>query len=222
MSSAMGYKSARMVGGRVLKYNASTPVVASSRWNQLQRAFNKEKGYLDISSASYALDLTGSVTLLNPVPQGAATTQRVGKTVQILSLQHRGLVTSNSATTVVDVAFMIVYDKRPTGTLPAITDILKSATSLSLNNDDNAQRFSILKRWDAVCIGNGTTPTTGMEAYSTDFWLKINRPTIYKAAGTGAIGDIEEGALYLVTIGNQAGAAGASLVGTFRTRFLDN
>ena len=46
--------------------------------------------------------------------------------------------------------------------------------------------------------------------------------TVYKAAGTGAIGDIEEGALYLATIGVSApGTAAASLQGGFRLRFLD-
>ena len=55
---------------------------------------------------------------------------------------------------------------------------------------------------------------------SNDFWLSLgNRPVTFKAAGTGAIGDIEEGALYLVTVGNTAaGTAAAALAASFRMR----
>ena len=48
------------------------------------------------------------------------------------------------------------------------------------------------------------------------------KPVVYKAAGTGAIGDIEEGALYLVTVGQvAAGTAAAAMRVAFRLRFLD-
>ena len=92
---------------------------------------------------------------------------------------------------------MIVYDKRPTGALPSITDILNTATSTSMNNDANAGRFSILKRWDEILIGNLTAAANYTEAAvkSCDWYLPLNsKATVYKAAGTGAIGDIEEGA----------------------------
>ena len=191
----------------------------------LQRAYAKEKGYLDIASATYALDTTGSVTLLNAVPQGAAVTQRVGKKVLMKGLQFRGVMQNGSSATANDVAFMIVYDKRPTGALPTITDILVSASATSMNNDANAGRFSILKRADEVLIGNLTAPAnyTDVAFLGCDYWLDLkSKPTVYKAAGTGAIGDIEEGALYLVTIGGTAaGASAASLIGAFRLRFLD-
>lgn len=56
----------------------------------LQRAYAKEKGYLDIAAASYAMDTTGSITLLNPVPQGAGVTQRVGKKIIMKGIPTRG------------------------------------------------------------------------------------------------------------------------------------
>ena len=58
---------------------------------------------------------------------------------------------------------------------------------------------------------------------SCDWWLDLkSKPVVYKAAGTGAIGDIEEGALYLVTIGQvAAGTAAAAARLAFRLRFLD-
>ena len=49
-------------------------------------AMSKETGYLDTALASYALDTTGTITLLNAVPQGVAVTQRVGKKILLKSL----------------------------------------------------------------------------------------------------------------------------------------
>jgi len=188
----------------------------------LQRAYAKEKGYVDLASADYALDTTGSVTLLNTVAQGAAVTQRVGKKIVMKGLQCRGLSFNGSTATGSDPAYMIVYDKRPTGALPTITDILVSVSSRAMNNDANAGRFRILKRCDWMQVGNDSnlTETTYM---SQDWWLDLkSAPVVYKAAGTGAIGDIEEGALYLVTVGaTAAGTAAATLRVGFRLRFLD-
>jgi len=214
--AAASSRSSRMSG----RYNRSMSA-------RLQRApgVSRETGFVDVSAATYAMDTTGSVTLLNTIAQGASVNQRVGKKVVLKSLQFRGNLQNGSTATVNDVAFMIVYDKRPTGALPTITDILSSATAFSMNNDANSGRFSILKRHDDVLLGNATAAANYTdEMYkSCDFFLSLkDRPTTFKAAGTGAIGDIEEGALYLVTIGIvAAGTAAASLQGAFRTRFLD-
>ena len=222
-----GYnKSTRMVGGRMLTYRPAAPVVGSSRWLAAQRSRQSaETGYVDLASASYALDTTGSITQLNVVAQGAAVTQRVGKKIVMKGLQFRGLMQNGSTAAANDVAFMIVYDKRPTGVLPAITDILNSVAAQAMNNDANAGRFSILKRVDEVLIGNLTAAANYTEAAvkSCDYWLDLkSRGTTYKAAATGAIADVEEGALYLVTVGGTAaGTAAATLTGTFRLRFLD-
>jgi hypothetical protein len=191
----------------------------------LQRAYAKEKGYLDTAVVAYPLDTTGSVTLLNAVPQGAGVTQRVGKKIVMKGLQCRGVAQNGPTASANDVAFCIVYDKRPNGAIPLITDILAGTTATSMNNDSNAGRFSILKRWDEVMVGNVAAPANYTETcvVGCDWWLDLkSRPTVYKAAGTGAIGDIEEGALYLLTVGgNVAGTTAAALIASFRMRFLD-
>ena len=149
-----------------------------------------------MAAADYVLDTTGSVTLLNTVAQGAAVTQRVGKKIVMKGLQCRGNLQNGSTANSNDVAFMIVYDKRPTGALPTVSDILVSASSSAMNNDANTGRFSILKRHDDILIGNLTAAANWTEATvkSCDWWLDLtSKPVVYKAAGTGAIGDIEEG-----------------------------
>lgn len=196
--------------------------------SRLQRApgVPRESGFVDLANASYNLDNAGgatSVTLIATVAQGASVNQRVGKKIMWKSLQCRGTMNNRTTSVANDVAVMIVYDKRPTGALPAVTDILNTATAASFNNDANSGRFRILKRIDEVLIGNTTTPTTGQEEKDVSFFLDLKgMPSVFKAAGTGAIGDIEEGALYLVCVGdNAAGTAAAYLTAGFRTRFID-
>jgi len=194
----------------------------SSRGLNRRGVASKETGYVDLALANYPLDTTGSVTLIATIAQGTAVTQRVGKKVLLKSIQIRGSVSNNSAATVNDVAYLIVYDRRPTGSLPAVTDILDTASSRSMNNDANSGRFKILRRVDCALVGNITTYTESTMK-SIDDYIKLNKlPMVFKAAGTGAIGDIEEGALYLVTVGmSAAGTAAAQLSAGFRTRFVD-
>ena len=202
-----------------------------SNFFRLQRApgLSRELGYVDVAAANYALDTTGTVTLLNTVAQGAAVTQRVGKKIAMKGLQCRGISAGNSAALINDIAYMIVYDKRPTGALPLVTDILTTAHASAMNNDANSGRFSILKRVDQILIGNSSV--TGVvanalvekTALGEDWWLDLKgREVVYKAAATGAIGDIEQGALYLVTVGSEApGTSAANMRVSFRLRFLD-
>lgn len=192
---------------------------------------SKETGYVDLAAANYALDTTGSVTLIATIAQGASVNQRVGKKIILKSLQCRGYMQNNATALSNDVAYLIVYDKRPTGALPAVTDILVTASANSFNNDANSGRFRILKRVDNLLIGNvsQTAPPVSdgnmsdLYAVGEDWFLDLKGlPSVFKAAGTGAIGDIEEGALYLVTVGQRAAgttAAAANLA--FRTRFVD-
>jgi len=180
-----------------------------------------ETGYVDLASASYGCDTTGTITLLATIPQGASVSQRIGKKIMLKSLQFRGNLQNNASAEFNDAAFLVVYDNRPTGALPAVTDVLVTANSRSFNNDTNSGRFKILKRVDEGLAGNGTGPTEST-IKSCDFFLKINRKCEFAAAGTGAIGDSRLGALYLITVGtNVNGATAATLVGGFRTRYID-
>lgn len=182
----------------------------------------KQRGYVDLANATYSLNTTGSIGLIATVAQGAATTQRIGKRIQLKSVQVRGMAYVDSATTITHWAIMVVYDNKPTGSLPAITDILDSASSFSFTKNDNQGRFSILMRRQGVLTGVGTAPVSGNEAYDINEFVKVNRPCVFKSAGTGAIGDIEEGALYYVTVGMTAsGTADGAVHLGFRTTFKD-
>lgn len=196
--------------------------VAKAKYGR-RAAAKKETGFVDVANASYAMDTTGTIALLNTVPQGASVNERVGKKLVLKSLQCRGAVYAGSTGTQAEGALMIVYDKRPAGALPAITDILTAATSHAMNNDANAGRFKILKRMDYDIQGMTAANFTEKSLQDSTWFLKLrDLPTTYKAAATGAIGDIEEGALYIVSVGSVvAGTTAGSLAATFRVRFLD-
>jgi len=188
----------------------------------LQRNTPQEKGYVDLNG-TYAFDSTGTIALAATIAQGPATTQRIGKKIMLRTLQMRGYVYNDSAALYNDCALILVYDTRPTGVLPAITDILGSVSAIALNADNGTSRFQILRRFDWELIGNSAAPSTGQEVKSMDFFTKINRPTVFKSATTGAIGDIQEGALYLVSVGiNPAGTTAAIGKFNLRVRFTEN
>jgi hypothetical protein len=206
-------------------------IQATNTTRGLQRSAPNETGYVDIAGASYANDTTGSITLLNTVAQGASVNQRIGKKFMMKSIQMRGKAVAGTAGTINTAVCYLIYDKRPTGALPAITDILVTATAASFNNDTNSGRFRTIRRWDKMILGGQTLATNpivggtengGASALNLDEYVKLNLPVVNKAAGTGAIGDIEEGALYFVTVGDQpAGTAASSTQVGFRLRFTE-
>jgi len=183
-----------------------------------------ETGYVD-SNLVHNMDSSATLQLLNTIPQGAATTQRVGKKARMKSLQIRGHIRVSNSTDTHHGAVILIYDKRPTGSLPTPTDVLLTHTADSLNNDQNAPRFRILRRWDFSFCGSVTNGMTDSSMVILDEFVKLkNLPVVYKAAGTGGIGDIEQGALYILTTGDPGtviGGTAAVLAGNCRLRYTD-
>jgi len=190
---------------------------------QLRRATPQEVNYVDLPLASYNLDSNGTITLISTIAQGASVNQRIGKRAFYKSLLIRGLAFTSTTTTFLDAVFLVIYDKRPTGALPAITDILTSVSPSAFMNDNNTGRFEVIRRQDFTMIGNQLTPTTGKEAQNVDLYIPLNkRPITFESAGTGAIGDIDSGALYLVTLSSVVAGSNAGILRvSCRTRFTE-
>jgi len=178
-------------------------------------ASNREKKYLNNGIGSYtAWDTAGQVSDISVVPLGTSVNQRVGKQVLLTGVQLRGTVVAGTATRT-HCAMMLVYDREPNqaASLPAITDILNSASSNSQTNRDNAPRFKIVRRWDWPIIGTiGSTVSAPNEVmYLIDEFVPLKRgkyPIKYTAANTdGANTGKVKGNLMLVTIGDQANGA---------------
>jgi len=213
---------------RARKFESQRGLPISFRQKPLM-VVSKETGYVDTTGITYGLDNTGAIRHINVIPQGTSVNQRVGKKVALKSIQLRGSAIGRADAVSNDYTYIIVYDKRPTGVLPAITDILDSIDPQSMNNDANAGRFRILKRVDNVLVGGtsltGAVANTLTEATmrNEDWYLPLNNlQTVFKAATTGVIADVEQGALYIVTLGNQvSGTTAAQLRATIRVRFVD-
>lgn len=205
------------------RYNGRMNPIVMSRRTGLVRRLGQEVNFVDTAITNHTMDTTGSISLLATIPQGPSQNQRIGKKIMLKSIQVRGNVSAVSTTLATKGTWIIVYDKRPTGVLPGITDILNSISSNSLTNSTNSGRFTIIKRQDYSVVGNNNTAGQGTDKtyYSIEKFIKIPKRVVFKAAGTGAIGDIEQGALYFITVGANAGGNVAVATVTFRTRFYD-
>lgn len=184
----------------------------------------KEIGYLDYAISDVEANSTGELYLANAVAQGAGHSQRVGKYVALKSIQVRGAVKADTSGSYSNVVIMVIYDKRPTGNLPAITDVLNSVSPFSMNKDANSGRFRILRRQTYEVVGAAAASwITAKSMHNIDFYLSLkDRPTVFKEAGTGAIGDIEEGAVYICILSETATGATAPTVSlAHRVRYND-
>lgn len=186
-----------------------------------------ELKYVDVASSAYVCDTTGTVTALNLLAVGDDNNTRDGRQVTIKSVQIRGIVQNvDQATGDSYARIMLVWDNaNNSGTIATIAQILTAATSLSFPLIDNAQRFTILSD-RTYAIGQISTTATQSFAGSPnvntcDLYKKINQVTQYSGT-TAAIGSIQNGALLLVTLGNNGAGLGATALIATRVRFTDN
>lgn len=224
-------KAAQLAAAKAARHAARAAVAPTQMDFEMavKKAVMKEKakdaGFVDLAVANYECSTTGSITLLATMAQGVSVNQRIGKKAVYKSIQVRGNLVAGTTTLTADAAVMIVYDRKPRAALPAITDILVSANSRSFLNDVNSDRFQIVRRWDYAVTGNSATAGQQTDSSNIGFdeYLDLKkRPVEFADAGTGAIGDIAKGALYLVTVGANVTGTTAPILGAgFRTRFID-
>ncbi len=144
--------------------------------------------------------------------------------VQLTGIYYKGWVENGATCVNSTVRLAIVHDKRPTGSLPAITDIYETIDANTRRNELGFGRFTVIKEWDCMLKGQGTAGTENpQENYIKRLkgGKKIKIFTRYKGA-TGGIGEITQGALYLVTMGDKASvSAGSDADMYFRIHFKD-
>jgi len=187
----------------------------------------QELKYIDIHSAGYAGDTTGSVTALNLLAVGDDNTSRDGRQVCIKSVQVRGSVfPQDPSTQPTMVRLLLVWDNAVnSGAIATVAQILSAPHSNSFPLIDNANRFTILSD-QQFCVGGFSTVATQSYAGSpmilpVSIYKKLNLVTQYSGT-TAAIGSIQNGGLLMVTIGDQAAAAGAAFSLATRVRFTDS
>ena len=230
----------RMVGGRVLTYIPRAPVLGSSRARALAGApamgrtggysfrsvGGRELNFKDTSLTGISFDSTPVLTLLNGIAPGTSASQRVGRRINMKSLEWRFNCSTSTTTTWSSNRFMFILDTQANAATPAFTDIYDQATPSTLRNISNMPRFKVLYDSDEwVMVGNNDTDATcDLIARAFKGYMRFNLPVQYNAGTAGTIGDIQTNALYFVTIGN----ASSSLTNTdifnsqIRIRYDDN
>lgn len=202
------------------KYTRAGPT-ARTGWAKPSSSVLKELQYAD-TTINGAFNTTGTIVLLNGTVPGSTATTRYGTKIKIKSISLKGYALSSSLTTVTKGTIHIVWDKNPNGLTFVMTDYLASATADSHPNLNNRNRFVTLCSMPFAFAGNNTTAAqqTSSSIQVAEKYLKVNLDTIYNAGTAGTIGDINQGGLFLVTIGTTAaGNADADLGGIVRIRF---
>jgi len=195
-----------------------------------------EKKVVDVKQGTYAVENTGTqLLLLNGCIAGSQNYNRIGRKINLKSLQiHGDFINHDTTTIAVKARMLIVFDKQSNGAAPGFADIITSqditgATSSTVNdmvNLNNRDRFEIIRD---TFVTLGPIDTTATQSYasapliqSVDTYIKLgNRETVYNAGTAGTVGDIQSGALYVFWISNTTNATGCDFVGSFRLRFTD-
>ncbi len=185
------------------------------------------EGELKFTTNSIAQDATTTSTfiLLNGTTRGAdADSNRIGRNIQCKSLQWRVSARNEAANeSPGPVRFVLVWDKDPNGALPAVTDVLETASTAAMTNMANKDRFVILhSEFKTIPSGNGGIATGQAGVILFEGYKKLNHKTTYNAGNAGTIADIQHGALYSLVLSDiAAGTADWDTDGRIRLRYTD-
>lgn len=200
----------------------------SSKAREQKKKAKPELGFVDLAEQTMECSTTGSIVLVNTIPQGTTQSQRVGKQVQLKYLILRGFFQQNSSGVINNCVLLVVYDRMSNGAaIPAITDILNTANANSMNNANNERRFKVLRRISLVLTGEPTTGSNGSEMPYSNVEEFISLKGLdmewNNSATTGVQSTIQRGAIYLVTVGSAAtGLTASSLFIQARTRYAED
>lgn len=183
--------------------------------------------------------------VLNLVPNGATSYQRVGKRIKMKSVRLMGnaaLTTGPTATTLDQngniLRMVVVYDKQPSGAQPIWSDIFgytpqngtEDSTVLSPLKYDNVDRFTVLRDRKicinpaAVIAGGTVNEMTSQQDFDEFIPLKGLESLFSGQSGTMTIADISSGALYVyfrAILNNSTTEWSISANSVARLRYLD-
>lgn len=206
------------------------------------QSFRGEIKAVDFNQAIMALHDAGQVATLNMVTAGGSFYQRIGRRIELLSVDLRANI--GPIRTVVAneyIRILIIYDRQPNGAVPTFADILQnvngsgttSSTSYSGLNLNNRDRFDVIMDKKVVMptytlaagvITNLGTIDPVAETFNIKGYRKLgNRIAQYKADSViPSIADIATGALYIVGVSSvPSGTEGWQMQFSTRVRFSD-
>lgn len=191
-----------------------------------------ELKYVDtaLTAGTHIYGTTGLATPINLLAVGDDNTTRDGRQVTIKSVQIKGVIRPLFAGAAVSYPSrcrsMLIWDNAnnsvATSSATLIAAALTAATSYSFPLVNNQERFTIL--WDSAkpmgYMDNDTYGSNSPGCQVVDFYKKLNCTAQYSGT-TAVIESIQNGALWFVTLGDQADANAPVFYGNARVRFTD-
>jgi len=192
---------------------------ARIRWVELKNVDTLVNGPLMINN-------TGSVTPLTLVATGSGPTERVARSVKWVEAQMRFQLIAGIPVPTQPYAarVLFVWDRQPSGVLPAALDIFDDLgtgvlQSWSPPRMEKMDRFFIL--WERMYPLNLQTDQC---IHLENLRLELESCVSVFSGSTAAITDVSTGALYMVAFSDENSGSGitdASINGSFRLLFSD-
>jgi len=198
-----------------------------NRFAGIQRSKGPEQKFVDVQQNGYVADTTGTVTLLNGVAQGLDYNNRIGRKMEFTSVHVKGvLLPVDSSTAPTHCRLMVVWDSDSDGTTPTITDILAQSTSTSFANLNNRNRFRTILN-EEYAIGGVSTVATQSYAgsptvHAIDRYIQLPKLETINQGTDATAASIQQGALWMITIGTNAAGNGGFFIVSTRARYTDN
>lgn len=181
----------------------------------LKNQINTEFKYKDNVQGN-SIDNAGVVQHLTNVPQGDGPSDRDGSQIRFKSVSARGKITMNPSATHTQFRIIFFIWKRVANTLPAVTDVLSSASTVALKNLDNRRNMVILS--DKIY----NLDANDREERNFKFYKKLDMKTLFTTGSTGGtVSDLEENGLFCLMISNQSTLTPTPII-NFRTCYIDN
>lgn len=180
-----------------------------------QRMPRGELKYTD-THITTTVDNNGYVTYISGMAQGGDNNNRQGRVIRVVSLSMNYTITINSLAVASQVRCILFSDVQSNGVLPAVTDVLDVAATLTSNYNIRTApgRFKILYDHIFPLAIAGADTVTGHKG------MKVNLPVNFISTGA-VIANAGKNSLYCLLISNEA--ANLPKPDIFaRIRFYDN
>lgn len=214
---------------------------------QPKRAYVEKKGLdtvIDYDAIVATTTDNSFTTVLNLVPPGTGSWNRIGKRINPTSVRIRGFLNYQENSDITAGSFVgtmvrlvVVYDKQPSGNaIPSFDDIFgyteqdgtESSIAFSGVKFDNTDRFRVLKDDfidinPSAMVHGGTTNRNNIIMYYDQFINLPNTPSVYSGqSATQTISDISTGAIYFIARRENTSLGGTLYFdGLARLRYTD-
>jgi hypothetical protein len=191
--------------------------------------------------SSFNITWPADSLIMNPIRTGSNYYERIGNSVNLISIQYRAYVVENDqSSNPVYLRQTIVYDKAPPGTMPGYDEVFRDTDADGIENvdeqshlnQDNMDRFIILMDkhtfLPTLKITNGqwltltaVSPVKETFQFEEEIDLRGLR-TVYKGNDPPILAeDFATGAIYLFVASNTTGDVPYTLEVTARLNFSD-